>query len=290
MEAVIGNVRRDLWVGTFACRLSGAKLLQRRGIARALKSGPISRWLYTHAVERIIVNAPAIRDAMLQGVDFLEASRFVLIPNGVDTENLPCGRGEKIRAELGLDGSIPLVACIGRLAPMKGHVHLLRAWRHVRASVPGARLLIAGEGDEAPSLEALAANLGLEDSVHFLGFRRDVDDLLEAMDLLVLPSVRDEGCNNTLLEAMAHGRAAVVTRCGGLHQSVVEGETGIVVPSGDEEALGNAVTRLLLEPEERRRMGIAARKVVEERYSSAKVTDQLEGFLRSLRGRREESR
>jgi len=283
IEVIIGNVGRDLWIGALACGISGARLLQRRGIARPVKAGPLTRWLYTRAVEKIIVNSLAIRDSMRSGADFLDDSRFVHIPNGVDTGALRPGNRDGLRAELGVGAEAPLAGCVGRLAAMKGHEFLLRAWPLVRARLPSAMLIIVGEGEQKEALEKLSLELCLGGSVRFLGFRSDVAAILDAVDLLVLPSVRDEGCNNSLLEAMACGRAAVVTRCGGLPDMVVEGETGLVVPPRDRDSLADAVARLLERPEERARMGGAARRVVEERYSLEAATDLLEDLLDSFR-------
>lgn len=284
IEAVIGNVTRDLWIGTIACGIAGAKLLQRRGLVRPVKRGFPSRWLYTRAVRKIIVNSLAIRDCMLESADFLDPSRFVLIPNGVDTRAAASGEGARIRLELGLEPGAPVVGSIGRLAAMKGHADLLRAWPRVREVVPGAVLLLVGEGEEKEALTDLARTLELGSSVRFLGFRRDVQDILAALDVLVLPSVRDEGCSNTLLEAMWHGIPAIVTRCGGLPEVVSDGVTGLLVPIGDAVPLSTAVVRLLTHPEERRRMGVAARAAVREHYSLDGARDLLVDLLRSLRG------
>lgn len=283
IEAVIGNVGRDLWIGAIACRRSGTRLLQRRGLVRPVKSGRLSRWLYTRAVDRVIVNSLAIRDCMVESVDFLDASRFILIPNGIDTRAKSSGGGARLRAELGLDPRTPVAGTIGRLAEMKGHSDLLHAWPKVIAKVPDSRLLLVGEGEEERNLKALAKELGIEESLLFLGFRRDVAALLEAIDLLVLPSVRDEGCSNTLLEAMWHGRPAVVTECGGLPEVVTHGELGLVVPIHDPGSLAAAVARLLSCADERDRMGNAARRAIEQRYSLDAATDLLEHTLLSLR-------
>jgi len=283
IEAVIGNVGRDLWIGAIACRRSGAKLLQRRGLVRPVKSGFVSRWLYTRAVEKVIVNSLAIRDCMVSSVDFLEPSRFVLIPNGIDTRSIARGEGSRVRAPLDIGLDVPVAGTIGRLAAMKGQADLLKAWPRVLERAPRAVLLVIGEGEEESSLKRLAHSLRIEESVRFLGFRRDVPDILDAIDVLVLPSVRDEGCSNSLLEAMWHAKPAVVTDCGGLPGVVRHGELGLVVPAGDSTALANAVSGLLSSPGERKRMGEAARRAIEEGYSLDAAMDTLVGVLLSLR-------
>jgi len=284
IEAVIGNVKRDVWIGALARGSKALRLLQRRGLARPVRADPLSRWLYTRAVDRIIVNSPAIRDCMLEGNGCVDPARFVLIPNGIDTRQEPTGERERSRSELGLSTAAPVAASIGRLAAMKGHADLLRAWPVVLEQVPGAVLLLVGQGRRKWRLRWLARRLGLGDTVRFLGFRRDVDDILAASDLLVLPSRRDEGSSNALLEAMWQGLPAVVTRCGGLPAVVADGESGIVVPVGDPEALAAAIVRLLTRPEERIRLGAAARRAVAERFTLDAALDAVIALLESLRG------
>ncbi|HUR28639.1 MAG TPA: glycosyltransferase family 4 protein, partial [Planctomycetota bacterium] len=284
IELVVANVGRDVRLGAFACARSGAKLLQRRGIARPLKRDPLNRWIYRRCVRRVIANCAAIRDAMLAEGDVLDARRFVVIPNGVEVA-APAD-GARWRAEHGIAPDAPLAIAVGRLAPMKGHADLLRAWKRVSERVPRAVLAILGDGESRAELASLHAQLALGDSVHFVGFVRELSGAYAAAHALVLPSVRDEGCNNALLEAMARGLPAVVTRCGGLPECVVEGQTGHVVPIGDERALADALARLLAEPEQRALLGARARELAREKFSVARVTTQLEELLREVRDER----
>jgi glycosyltransferase involved in cell wall biosynthesis len=283
IEAVVGNVGRDLRMGAGACRIAGAKLLQRRGLLRPIKNTRYNRWLYRHHVRRVIVNAVAIRERMLEGVDFADPRHFVHIPNAIDTERAPVGDGQRFRARLGLDPNALLVAAVGRLSAMKGHKILLQAWPAVRRSIPDAQLVLVGEGEERASLEATVAELGVGDSVRFLGFVRELGDVYDAMDILVHPSLRDEGCSNTVLEAMWQGRPCIVTACGGLPELVEHGETGRIVPLGDPQSLTDALIRLLPDTSTRERMGQEARKTVENRYSLDRVTTLFEHLIRSLR-------
>jgi glycosyltransferase involved in cell wall biosynthesis len=281
IELVIANIGRDLRIAAFACSRSQARLLQRRGIARKLKRDPLHRFIYRKCVRRVIANCAAIRDEMLGAGDVIGPERFVVIENGVEVGGP--GNGARWRADHGIAPRVPLAIVVGRLAPMKGHEHLLRAWKRVLAREPAAQLAILGDGESSASLSALSAQLDLERSVHFTGFVRDLADPYAAADVFVLPSVRDEGCNNALLEAMARGLPAVVTRCGGLPESVVEGETGRVVPIADPVALADAVLELFADPERRARFGEAGKARALEHYSVARVTDELERVLSEVR-------
>lgn len=269
-------------IGAMAARISGARLLQRRGLLRPVRRGFVSRWLYTRAVDGIIVNAGAIRDCMMRSVDFLPPARFSLIPNGIDTSGGSRGHAAPIRESLGLPKEGPIVGIVARLAPMKGHRDLLRAWRQIVASFEGAVLAVVGEGEEEEPLRALVRSLELERSVLFLGFRRDVQEVLRALDVFVLPSVRDEGCSNTLLEAMWQGVPAVVTDCGGLPEVIDDGVDGLIVPAGDPHALSGALSRLLGDPALRQRLGNAARGKIASRFSQESVLALLVKLLREV--------
>jgi len=213
----------------------------------------------------------------------LSADKFALIPNGVAPGAFQKDDGAAVRRELGIDAGVPLVATVGRLAAMKGHADLLRAWDLVLRDLPGAVLLVVGEGEEEQALRRQAAGLSPPEAVRFLGFRRDARAVLSAIDVLALTSVRDEGCSNALLEAMALGVPAVVTRCGGLPYVVEDGRTGVVVPVGDAGAIAAALLRLVRDPAGRAAMGAAARKLAESRYNLDAVTTLLEDLLQSLR-------
>lgn len=170
-------------------------------------------------------------------------------------------RGET-RRRLGLPAEGPLILAVGNLYPVKDHATLLRAL----PELPGVHVAIAGRGDEEPNLRRLAAELGIEERVHLLGLRDDVDRLLGAADLFVQPS-RSEGLPLAVLEAMAAGLPVVATRVGGMGEAVVDGETGILVEPGRPEALAAALRRLLGDAPLRGEMGRAARTRAEAEFS-----------------------
>ena len=148
-----------------------------------------------------------------------------------------------------------------------------------RLSCPPA-LLVAGEGEERPALEARASALGLA-GVRFLGQRADKGDLLAACDVLVLPS-RQEGLGVAALEAMAAGRAVVASDVGGLGQAVVEGVTGLLVPPGDAAALAEAVARLARDPALRASLGAAGPARVEQGFRAECMVASYEALYREV--------
>jgi glycosyltransferase involved in cell wall biosynthesis len=158
-----------------------------------------------------------------------------------------------------------LTAC--RLHEQKGLDHLLRAVPRVS----GAVFLIAGDGPDRPRLEDIARRLGIADRVRFLGFRKDVPQLLDACDLFVLPSLY-EGLPLVLLEAMAHERPIVATAVPGNEEVLADG-AGLMVPARDPDALAAGITALASDPARARRVAAAGRERVQANFSVERMVD-----------------
>ena len=206
--------------------------------------------------------------------------KFVTIPNGID-ERVAGPDRAPARQALGLAADARVVLTVGSLTPQKAQDVLLQAFAEVSARVPGAVLLIAGEGRLEGALRARHAALGLGDRVRFLGARRDVDTLLAACDVFVLSSVR-EGLSVTLLEAMRAARACVATDVGGNAEAVADGASGRIVPVRDPAALAGALAQVLADPELSRRLGAAGRARFLERFTAARMVGETEALYRKL--------
>jgi glycosyltransferase involved in cell wall biosynthesis len=156
-------------------------------------------------------------------------------------------------------GVEPRLLCIGRLIPIKGHLVLLRALAQARARVPGVTLDLAGRGPLEPALKAYARELGLGDAVRFLGFVSPVQRAVEEAAIVVVPSL-GEGFGMVALEAMERARPVIASAVGGLPEIVADGETGLVVPSGEADALAEAIVALAGDLERAAAMGEAGRE------------------------------
>jgi glycosyltransferase involved in cell wall biosynthesis len=170
----------------------------------------------------------------------------------------------------------------GRIVPAKDYPNLLRAFARVRAACSDAQLRIAGEaaGQEASKVRALAADLGLDDSVRWLGLRRDLPALLDAADGFVLASAW-EGMPLAVGEAMAMEKPVVATDVGGVRELVEE--SGIVVPPGDSEALAGAMLNIMQRPpEDRHTLGRAARERIQSSFSMDTRADEWEALYRTI--------
>lgn len=168
-------------------------------------------------------------------------------------------------------GDGPVVGAMSYLIPWKGHEVFLRAMKRMLEARPELRFVIVGEPifqwrDERDRLEAIARELGVADRVAFAGHREDAPAVLGAFDLFVMPSLF-EPFGRVLIEAMAAARPIVASRAGGVPEIVVDGETGLLVPPGDDAALAEAVLALLADPARAARLGEAGRRRVAASFS-----------------------
>jgi glycosyltransferase involved in cell wall biosynthesis len=230
------------------------------GVAR----NPSDReWSRTDAVVAVS-NAVAKR----RGIAAIEGKTSV-IPNGVEPTAAHRGR-DAVRRELGLPEDRVVAIIAARLVAIKGHETLLRALAELKNSQDpklSMTLLIAGDGPHREAMEALAGELGLDaEWVRFLGFRLDVPDLLEAADFFVLPSLA-EGLPLSVLEAMSHRLPVIATPVDGIPEVVVEGETGLLVPTQAPAALAAAISRMIQDETMRRDFGEAGYQRVHSEFS-----------------------
>jgi glycosyltransferase involved in cell wall biosynthesis len=229
----------------------------------------------------IVAVSGFIRDC-LRDNEGLPESRIRVLYNGIDPDRFAVSPDrDALRRGQGIGPDDPVVGIAARFAPVKDHATLLGAFRAVKQRLPAAKLVLAGDGELRSDLEARSDELGIRDSVRFLGVRRDVPALLRTWDVFCLSSL-SEGTSVTLLEAMASGLPAVVTRVGGNPEVVQEGVTGHTAPRGDAEALGDALVRVLSDRETGARMGQAGRTRVHEIFTIDGMVDGYRALYRSL--------
>jgi glycosyltransferase involved in cell wall biosynthesis len=179
-------------------------------------------------------------------------------------------------------GSEPRLVCVGRLIPIKGHLVLLRALARARELVPSLTLDVAGRGPLAPALEGYARELGLEQAVRFLGFVSPVEAAFEDSAIVVVPSL-GEGFGMVALEAMERARPVIASAVGGLPEIVADGETGLVVPPADVDALADAIVALASDLSRAAAMGEAGRARALEEFTPARCVERVEElYLRAL--------
>jgi len=222
----------------------------------------------TPKINRLIAVSDAIVEKLVaEGRDTTAISR---VYNGVDLERFDeATGGEAIRAELDIPADAPLAVVVGRLEPEKGHPTLIEAWPVVHHHFPSAHLLVVGEGSERDRLEGLAAaHLRAEiccASVHFLGRREDVPQILAAADVVVMPSYR-EAQGLAIVEALAANRPVIASNVGGIPEMIRSGENGMLVPSQDPSALASAIALLFRDRALATRLAHAGHALVHEKF------------------------
>ncbi len=188
------------------------------------------------------------------------AEKFKVVFSGVDIGRFEKASSEAVRKELGFKTE-PVVGWAGRLVPIKDCTTFVRAAALIAGRIDDVRFVVAGDGEERESLQNLAAELGLNESLVFLGNRTDIENVMAAMDVFVLSS-RNEGFGRVIVEAMASGAVVVSTDVGGTADIVRHGETGLLVPAGDHDRLSDCVCSLFGDPALRKTLSEAGRKCV----------------------------
>lgn len=243
----------------------------------------LSWFKYRLLGDRFIAISRAVRDVLVG--DGIPADRIEVVWSGVDAARLDAAPRKDLREVMGLPPGTPLVGMVAAFGWHKAQEVLVAAVPRLLREVPGAHVALLGEGECRPRVEAAARALGpAGERVRFLGFRDDVPEVLGSLDLFVMSSVM-EGLCTSALDAQAAGVPVVASAVGGLVEAVADGETGILVPPRDPEALGAAMARILRDPALRKRYSGAGRVRVRERFSvKAMVEGSRSVYGRLLRG------
>ncbi len=227
-----------------------------------------------HIADAVFAISAEVRD-FYSGQTGFPAKRMKVIPNGIDVRRIDRANATGIREELGIAPNDFIFGTVARLDLTKDTITLVRAFAAVALprKDPNIKLLIVGDGEERARLEEFVSMLNLNRAVIFTGMRRDVPQLLKAMDVFALSSV-SEGMPLTVLEAMAAGLPVVATEVGALPELVEEGKTGFLVPMRHAVAMADRLEEFLANRQFAKSFGEAARHKVEREFT-------LERMLRS---------
>lgn len=253
--------------------------------------GSFLSWVFV-SLERIFARGTSkiITLTELEKRDHLQRSvgrdeQFQSVFSGIDVRlyREASERREKKLFRFGCSDDDTVVGSVGWLTPIKGHQYLVEAIAKLKPQHPTLQCLIIGSGPLQEELMKLAADLGVADAVHFLGFTQDVPACLAAMDFFVLPSL-NEGMGRALIEAMAAGLPVVASNVGGIPAVVQEGYTGILIPPGNSAALAEALERYLQSPELAKRMGAAAKAHITGKFDVASLVQGVESVYEEALG------
>ena len=268
--------------GAVAALLAGTKVVishvhgisRTKDFRRKLTNFFVLRW-----INKIVTVGQAVREDVLKANPHVKPDKVISIGNSIDYEHYADVSLTKAQAKeaLSLPSNSFVFGTIGRLAPTKGHSYLIRAFSKVKQVIPEAQLVFIGDGRLRRELEAQAAETA-PNSIHFLGYRSDVPQLLRTMDVFVLPSVA-EGLPKVLLEAIVMGVPCLASEVGGIPEIITNNKTGFLVPPKNESALAEAMIKLAKMPEkERQKLIDNAKEKVCKSYNHRVVIKRIENI------------
>jgi glycosyltransferase involved in cell wall biosynthesis len=282
-DVIHNHMYRAELVGTRAAIALGVLGLRRPYIVSTVHSSRVRsaedreqlRRLTPH-MDQLIAVSRAMEQKIVEEGRALAPVR--LIYNGVDLERYEHQEACcTLRDEYGMEPGSQIVGVVARLEPEKGHPTLLEAWPRVLQKVPGAYLLVVGEGTRRAELEQLARDLRIAHRVVFTGRRDDVPAVTAALDVAVLPSYR-EAQGLTILEAMALSRPVVASNVGGIPEVIQDGATGLLVPPRDPEALAAAIVRILTDHPLADTLARAGHDLVHDRFCLELMVKEIEAI------------
>jgi glycosyltransferase involved in cell wall biosynthesis len=245
----------------FAAKTLGLPVVRSRHVTI-----PVSRRraLVYRLADRVITSGEAVK-AVLAAAG-VPAEKIVPIPPGIDPERFHPGvSGRAVREELGVKGHG--VGLVANLRGSKGHRFFLEAARQVLVEAPDTRFLIVGDGVGYEDIRRRVREMDLDAHVVMTGFRRDIPEVMAALDVLVLPSIKSEASSQVIPQALAVGTPVVATTVGGSPELIADGRTGRLVPPADAPALAEAILSLLRDPAAAAAMAAAGGDLVRARYT-----------------------
>jgi glycosyltransferase involved in cell wall biosynthesis len=286
VQVVQSNSSLDSWLLSVAVRLAHRRplFIRVRHISAPLKKSLFTQLLYKRLIDHIVVTGRDLARKGLVERDGIDASRVSAIPIGYDQSLFkPFPSYRDLRKGLGLSKDHNLVGIIAYLRHYKGHKVLIEAAQIVCQQVPEVTFVIVGEGPEEANIRSFIRESGLEKRVFMLGYREDLLDIYQSLDLFVHPSIEAETLPQSILQAMAMGKPVISTPVGSIPEAVIDGTNGFVVPIGDSAALSKKILYLLQNPQTMRQMGEKGRKIAEE-FTVKRGLDQLEAVYASRLG------
>lgn len=239
------------------------------GILRGSKHHVAYR-LMSRIPDRVFAVSEEVRQHCV-AVDRIKSSLVETVYNGIDI-----AEWDAVPQLPKVPGAV-VVATVGNIRRVKGHDLFIKAAASVAAQFPQVSFNIAGdvlEPDYFAELQTLIRNLNLSDRFHFVGGVKNLREYLSTADIFVLPS-RSEGFSNAIVEAMGASLPVVATDVGGNTEAVIDGVSGLIVPSEDPAALAEAITRLLADPSKAQKMGAAGKKLASEKFTTGAMMHQI---------------
>jgi glycosyltransferase involved in cell wall biosynthesis len=279
------------FVGRLAASMAGVPIIihTMHGLAFHERSARSTRLFYS-MLERFaarrcdrVVSVSEFHRRWAIDLGICNGSKILTIPNGIVDQSTAITAPLELRRRLGVSRKDLMILTMARLVPDKGLEYLIDAAARLRLAAPHCKTVIAGDGPARLQLERLACKLDVSDRVTFLGYRQDVDALLAACDIVVLPSLR-EGLSISLLEAMAAGKPIVASRIGSHLEVASQANIAKLVTPADARALSGTLLDLIRDPEMMIALGTNARRLYELRYTDGRMLNAYRDLYHLLLG------
>jgi glycosyltransferase involved in cell wall biosynthesis len=275
----------SLYAGFAAARTGTAHIWHEHNIKRIHRVNRVVYRRLGNACQWVLGPSNAVTGNLATaGID---EARLRTVYNGIDLQrftNASTDRIDALRRDLGLRDGERAIGLFGQMLPYKGHRTLIEAAPQILRTYPEARFYFVGALENPPyqqELQTLLEERGLTDRVRFTGWRDDVQDLIRAMDVVVMATTTPEPAALMLMEAAAMERPVVATRTGGTAEIVADEETGLLFPPGDASQLAARVSRILGNPDLGRTLGTQARARVERQFNLERHLTNMFEFYRA---------
>jgi glycosyltransferase involved in cell wall biosynthesis len=211
------------------------------------------------------------RLAVYEGVNLAQIS---VVYNGANpTDKMERCQIKILREQFGFNEHEMVVGTVGRIDPIKNLPLFIRGFKKIKIEVPDLRGIIIGDGPLFPEIAEMLRTLGLEKDIVLTGYRSDAATLMNLMDIFILVSF-SEGTSMALLESMSLGIPSIVTDVGGNPEIVINGETGWIIPSDDQDAFDKALHGAILDVDKRSEMGDAAKRLFRDKFEFSRMIEQ----------------
>ena len=287
IEIIHAHMGRDYPLAALAARrASGTQLVITRHVLFPLHK--LHRFMLSRVARVVAVSQAVAQSLSAQGL--FPTHKISVVTNGIDLKRFEeterSANREMFRQRAGIAPGRRLVGMLGEIKPLKGQEEFLRAAAMLARRITDVDFVIAGSdtsrtGEHRAHIERLITRLELRGRVHLTGWLDDAAPLFASLDLFVSAS-HTESFGLSIVEAMASGVAVVATETQGAREIIEDGITGVLVPVGDVEALCSAITKLLDDAKERRRIGHVARRAARERFSLDRMVDETERIYREV--------
>lgn len=282
VDVIHTHCGRDTWIALMATKIAGrGKVFTTRHTVFKGKSDLVHRWCYKN-MEKIICVSHLLRNEFLKTCSVIKPEKVVVVYNGVDTKNLLEGDGQDIRHKLNAQ-DLCLIGYAGRISGEKGVEYLIEAGRYLKDKHCKFKIVIAGEGpneDYLLSLREKISQYELHDEVVFLGFADNIANFMNAIDILVLPSVCQEAFGLVLCEAMVCNKVVITSNAGAQEELITSGQDGFLVSPRSAEEIADIIANLIKDPNYSQEVGKKAKEKVLSCFTLKHMADSMEKCYR----------